>query len=141
MQGTVVVAVPPPPSPTPTADPGEPVATPTPLATPTPTPTPTQTTLALKLAGRQKGTRVRGSLRVDTAGSRVEVTVRSGKAKAGRWVKKPATAGRVSFAIVLNAKTRKALRARRRLALTVTIVLTPPGAKALTTTAKATVSL
>jgi plastocyanin len=138
MQGTVVVAVPTP-SPTPTAEPGTPVPTPTPVATPTPAPT--QTSLALRLARHQKGSRVRGSVRVDMAGSRVEVTVRSGKAKAGTWVKKSAAAGRASFAIVLNARTRRALRAERRLALTVTIVLTPPGAKPLTTSAKATVSL
>jgi plastocyanin len=143
MTGTVVVAAPTPsPTPTATADPTTPGATPTPTPTPTPgATTPTQSSLALKLAGRQKGTRVRGSLRVETAGSRVEVTVRSGKTKSGSWVKKSAAAGRTSFVVALNARTRKALRAKRRLNLTVTVALTPPGAKTLTTTAKATVSL
>ncbi|WP_028067876.1 cupredoxin domain-containing protein [Solirubrobacter soli] len=148
MTGKVVVAVPTPtptptatatPTPAPTTDPTTPAATPTPVGT-TP-PAPKQTSLALRLASRQKGTRVRGSLRVVQAGSRVEVAVRSGKARAGTWVKKSAASGRTSFTVVLNAKTRKALRARRHLSLTVTVSLTPPGAKTLTTTAKAMVSL
>jgi hypothetical protein len=145
MTGTVVVAAASTPSPTPTAtatpDPETPTATPVPGASPTPTATTPQTTLALELSSRQKGTRVRGSVEVAQAGSRLEVTVRAGKAKAGTWVKTSAAAGRTSFAVALNAKTRKALRAKRRLRLSVTVALTPPGAKTLTTTAKATVSL
>jgi plastocyanin len=140
MTGTVVVAEPTP-SPTATADPGTPSATPAPVPSATPGPAPPQTTLALKLARHQKGTRVRGSVHVGQAGSRLVVTVRSGKAQAGTWVKQSAAAGRVSFAVALNARTRTALRAERRLRLTVTVALTPPAAKTLTTTAKATVSL
>jgi hypothetical protein len=149
MTGTVEVlaASTPTPTPTPTAtpDPTTPGATPTPGPTPAPGASPAPSTkpagLALKLASRQKGTRVRGSLQVAQAGSRLEVTVRSGKAKAGTWVRKSAAAGRVSFSVALNAKTRKALRSKGRLRLSVRVALTAPGARTLTTTATATVSL
>ena len=146
MTGKVVVAVPTPtPTPTPTADPGgstTPAATPTPNASGTaPAPQSPPAGLKLKLASRQKGTRVRGSVDVSQAGSRLEVTVKSGKAKAGRWVKRSAAAGAVAFSVPLDARTRRALRAKHRLKLTVTVALTPPGAKTLTRSARATVSL
>jgi plastocyanin len=147
MTGTVIVAVPTPsPTATPTAtpDPVTPGATPAPTATPggsQPTGTQPPATLSLKLAGKQKGTRVRGSLTVAHAGSRVQVTVRSGKTRAGRWRKPSAAAGRLSFAVKLDARTRRALRAKRRLKLTVTVAVTPRGGQTLTTTANATVSL
>jgi plastocyanin len=149
MTGIVVVAVPTPtPTPNPAADPGGPT---TPGATPTPTPgpggsaptttTPAQAALKLELAGRQKGTRVRGSVDVAQAASRLEVTVKRGKTKAGIWLKKSAAKGTVTFSVALDAKTRKALRAKRRLRVTVAVALTPPGGKKLTKTVKVTVSL
>jgi plastocyanin len=146
MTGTVVVVAPTPsPTPTATPDPVTPGATPAPTPPPgassTPTPVSQPATLSLKIASRQKGTRVRGSLSVAHAGSRLEVTVHSGKTKAGSWTKKSAAAGRVSFSVALDARTRKALRAKRHLELTVTVKVTAPGAKTLTTSAKATVSL
>jgi plastocyanin len=151
MTGTIVVAAPAPsPTATPTEtadpDPVAPGATPAPTATPEPATesTPKQqqpATLSLKLAGRQKGTRVRGSLNVAQAPARVEVTLRSGKTKAGSWTRTSAAAGRVSFSVALNARTRKALRAKRHLKLTVSVALTPRGGKTLTTTGTATVSL
>ena len=49
-------------------------------------------------------------------------------------MKKSAAGGRTPFSVPLNAKTRKALRAKRRLKLTVTVALTAPGAQTLTTT-------
>ena len=75
------------------------------------------------------------------APSAQEVTVKVGKAKAGSWLKKSAAKGTVSFSVSLNAATRKALRAKHRLRLSVAVALTPPGGKPLTKTAKATVSL
>jgi hypothetical protein len=154
MTGTVIVAVPTPtpsstPTPTPTADPGgdptTPSATPTPAPGGGPGPTTSApapaTKLELKLASRQKGTRVRGRVRVLQAASRVQVTVKRGKTTAGRWSKRSAPQGTVSFSVALNAKTRAALRSARRLKLTVRVALTPPGGKTLAKTVKATVSL
>jgi plastocyanin len=158
MTGTVVVAGPTPtpsptrtPTPTPTPPGGGGGNPTTPGATPTPTsgaggapPTtgpPSATTLDVKLASRQKGPRVRGKVRIAQAGSRVTVTVRRGKTAAGRWSKGSLPQGTVTFSVALNAKTRAALRSARRLKLSVRVALTPPGAKTLTRTAKATVSL
>jgi hypothetical protein len=121
--------------------------TPASAATPTPPPEPggtaptPQAAIELKLASRQKGTRVRGSVEVAQAGSRLEVTVKSGKAKAGSWRRTSAAAGPVAFSVPLDAKARRTLRAEHRLKLTVTVALTAPGAKTLTRIAKATVSL
>jgi plastocyanin len=143
MTGKVVVAAPA--TATPDPDPVDPGATPAPAPDPGTASTPAQqqqaTTLSLTLATRQRGTRVRGSVDVPQAGARVKVTVRSGKARAGRWTKRSAAAGRLRFSVALDARSRKALRAKRRLKLTVTVALTPPGGKTLTTSATATVSL
>ena len=57
----------------------------------------------------------------------------------GRRSRPPRAAS--SFSVALNAKTRKALRAKHRLRLAVRVTLTAPGAKTLTSTATATVSL
>lgn len=121
MTGTVVVVAAPAPTPIPT-----PAPTPAPA---TPAPTPVARTLTLDVPALQKkGTRVRGSV----AGSgRVRVTIRSGKARAGVWTK--LLAGRTAFSIALDAKTRKQLRAKRRLKLTVTATLAGAHATAKTT--------
>jgi plastocyanin len=143
MTGTVVVATPTPtPSPTSTADPATPTPTPPPGGGPPPTTTPAPAAkLEVKLAARQKGTRVRGTVRVAQAASRVSVTVKRGKATAGRWSKRSAPRGTVRFSVALNARTRAALRSARRLKLTVRVALTPPGGRTLARTAKTTVSL
>jgi plastocyanin len=152
MQGTVVVAAPPPaPTVTPTPDPGaDPVATPGATATPpgghepgpsTPAATKPATALKVKLATKQKGTRLRGTVTVEQAASRLEVTVKSGKTKVGTWLKRSAAKGTVTFSVPLNAKARRTLKAKHRLKLAVTVALTPPGGKLQTVRASAVVSL
>jgi plastocyanin len=137
MKGTVVVAAPAPTaSPDPSATPGA-TATPTPappVATPTPPPAPVK--LRVTVPRRQKGTRVRGSVDVPQTGSRLAVTVTIGKVRAGRSVQPAVAAGRRAFSVALDAKARRALRTKRRLAVAVTVALTPPGAKVLRRTAK-----
>jgi plastocyanin len=153
MQGTVVVASPAPAAPTatPTPEPGaDPVATPGPTVTtpagtaPEPTPAPgtkPATTLKLKLATRQKGTRLRGTVTVEQPASRLEVTVKSGKTKVGTWLRRSTGKGTVTFSVPLNAKARQALAAKHRLKLAVTVALTPPGGRLLTKHAITVVSL
>jgi hypothetical protein len=138
MTGKVTVSDPatPTPTPTPTATPGDPYPTPAPTATPL------QSTLrgAVKLASHQTGTRVRGSVRVAAARSRLEVTLAArlpGRHKpvgAGRWRKVAAGPGRVAFTVPLSRRARTALHRRHKLALTVTVALTPPGGRKLTRT-------
>jgi len=136
-----------------------PTPTPPPGASPAPTPTPTpgpeadsqQTTLAgaVAVARSQKGARVRGSVDVKRSGSRLEVSVwaarkallggRSGKlVRIGRSTRVSAPAGKVSFAVGTDAKARSALRRHRRLSVTVSIALTPPGGHKLTRSVKST---
>jgi len=150
MKGTITVVAAATPTPTPT-----PGAYPTP--TPTPVPggssgdTPTQTTLAgaVAIAKSQKGTRVRGSVKVKLAGSRLEVSLwaprnaisggKSGKlVRIGRSTRSSTPAGTVSFAVGTDAKARSALRRHRRLSVTVSIALTPPGGHKLTRSVKST---
>lgn len=142
-------------------------ATPTPTATatpgagapPTPAPGPggsggnaeTQTTLAgaVAIAKSQKGTRVRGSVQVKLAGSRLEVSLwvprkalSGGKSRTlvriGRQTRASAPAGKINFAVGTDAKARSALRRHRRLSVTVSIALTPPGGHKLTRSVKST---
>ena len=138
-------------TPTPTA-----TATPGASATPTPTPGPgeateTQTTLAgaVAIAKSQKGTRVRGSVQVKLAGSRLEVSLwvprkalSGGKSstlvRIGRQTRASAPAGKINFAVATDAKARSALRRHRRLSVTVSIALTPPGGHKLTHSVKST---
>lgn len=146
MTGTIVVRdqagatpTPPPgatPTPTPTSVPGYP------YPTPAPTPRAVQSTLrgAIKLASRQTGTRVRGSVQVKAARSRLEVAVSARlpghkkAARVGHSRKTVSRAGRAAFAVRLSAKARRALRARHRLRLTVAVALTPPGGHRLSRT-------
>jgi plastocyanin len=140
MTGRVVVAVP---EPTATATPAptDPGGGTAPALTPTPSATPVQTALKVKLTAKQRGKRVRGSVGVERAGSRLEVTLtaRVGKrnARVGRWIKTRTTPGAVRFSVPLAAK---ALRGRRSLPVTVGVTLTPPGGSKLTRTLKATVT-
>ena len=133
--------------------------TPTPTATPGATPTPgagggggtvTQTTLKglVAIPKSQKGSRVRGSVEVKLAGSQLEVAVwararRSRGSKQQARPHRPSTrastpAGKVSFAVGTDAKARSALRRHRRLSVTVSIALTPPGGHKLTHSARST---
>ena len=101
---------------------------------------------ALELAGSQRGSTVHGSIRVPQAdsGGQLEVSLfatRASLAKAGhsvrvgRLVRSSLKAGSVSsFSVPLGAKGKAALHHRRRLALTVKIVLTPQYGAAVTVT-------
>jgi plastocyanin len=130
------------------ATPTVPGATPTPAppsaaVTPTPTPSP-QSTLKVTLPPRQAGTHVRGSVAVQSAHTRLEVTasaaLRRGRAeRVGGWLRRSAPAGRVAFSVPLDARARKALRRRHRLAVTLRVALVPPGGRALNRRAKTTV--
>jgi plastocyanin len=144
MTGSVVVEAAPTgtpiPAPTATADPA---ATPGATASPTPVPNapPAQTTLAVKLAAKQRGTRVRGTVEVKQAASKLEVTVtarlKKARVRVGRWVKSSPASGRVAFSVPLDARARRALRSARKLTITVDVALTQPGGKRLTHSAKA----
>ena len=150
MKGTITVVAAATPTPTPGAS-----ATPTPTPTPGPTgsggPKPTQTTLAgaVHVARAQTGTRVRGSVDVKVGGSRLEVSLwvprkallganRAKLIRIGRSMRVSAPAGKVSFAVGTDAKARSALRRHRRLSVTVSIALTPPGGHKLTRNVKST---
>jgi plastocyanin len=152
MTGTIHVVAAPAPTPTATAPPG---AYPTPAPTPDPGPTggpqQTQTTLAgaVAVAKSQKGTRVRGSVDVKLAGSRLEVSVwvprkavsasKSTKLiRIGRSTQTSTPAGKVNFAVGTDAKAKSALRRHRRLSVTVSVALTPPGGHKLTHSVKST---
>jgi hypothetical protein len=102
---------------------------------------------ALKLAGSQHGSTVRGSIAVSQAGAggRLEVGLFAAGAspakaghpaqvRVGRLERSSLKAGSVSFSVPLNAKGKAALRRRRRLALTVKVTLTPQPGAAVTVT-------
>jgi plastocyanin len=133
--------------------------TPTTTATTTPTtPTPSAPTTpsepghgsplgALKLASTQRGSTVRGQVKVSQAGAggRLEVGLfaaggslakngHSTQKRVGRLVRSSLQAGSVSFSVPLNANGKAALRRHRRLALTVKVTLTPQHGAAVTVT-------
>jgi plastocyanin len=100
---------------------------------------------AVSVPSRQHGKAVHGSLVVSqaAAGGRLEVTLQTrgaslakvrppAQVRVGRLVRASLHAGTVSFAVPLSAKAKHALAIHRRLALTVTIVLTPPHGSAVT---------
>jgi hypothetical protein len=100
---------------------------------------------ALELAGRQRGSKVQGSIEVSQAGSggRLEVALFAAGAslakaghpaqvRVGRLVRSSLEAGRVSFSVPLGAKGKASLRRGRRLALTVKVTLTPLHGTAVT---------
>jgi hypothetical protein len=138
MTGSVVVAAP---TPTPAAT-ADPSATPGAIPTPDPYgPPPVPTTLALKLAAKQRGTRVRGTFDVEPAASKLEVTVTARLAKThvrvGRWAKSSLPGGPAMFSVPLDARARRVLRTQRRLSVTVAVALTQADGKPLTRSAKA----
>ncbi|HEY2537475.1 MAG TPA: hypothetical protein VGI24_10895 [Solirubrobacteraceae bacterium] len=99
----------------------------------------------------QRGSTVKGSLQIAAAGAgdRLEVDLLAtaaslGKAGhktqvVGRFVSASASAGRQSFSVKLDAKARKALKRRHRLALKVKITLTPTHGAAMSITRSVTV--
>jgi len=152
MKATVTVtspgATPPPPPPgtpppgttTPSAGPG--AGTPPPAggeASPAASPgSPLAGTASSALAIRslQHGGKVRGSLAISPAGAggRLEVVLLASSAalaraghqvQVGRLVRSPLAAGNATFAVTLNAKGKRSLRAHRRLALSVRLTVAP----------------
>ncbi len=127
----------------------------TPATTPTPPSEPSHSpgspleggSTALKLAGSQRGSTVRGSIEISQAGSggRLEVglfaasaslakTGHPARTRIGRLVRSSLNAGNVRFSVPLTAKGKAAFRRHRRLTLTVKITLTPLHGAAVTLT-------
>lgn len=117
---------------------------PTPTTTTTATPLPTESPRASPLLGgpslrsSQRGGSVKGTLEISKAGSGEELEIdvfatraslarKHGAAhvRVGRMFRSSVSAGRLTFAIRLDAAARRALARRHRLALTVKLVLTP----------------
>ncbi|MHB8234473.1 MAG: cupredoxin domain-containing protein [Solirubrobacteraceae bacterium] len=93
---------------------------------------------ALTLSARQRGSSVRGAVRVSQAGAkgRLDVSLlarsaslaRAGQAKqvtVGRFSRSSLRAGTVRFTVALTPRGRRTLKRRGKLALTVRIVLSP----------------
>lgn len=106
--------------------------------TTTTTPKPAPVATLASLPASQRGGSVKGSLKVSpsAAGDELEVDLIASSAslagarhtahvRIGRLVRGSVRAGTVSFVVKLDARARAALRRRRRLPLTVKIVLTP----------------
>ena len=125
--------------------------TPTTTTPTTTTTAPAETSTGSPLLGSptlhstQRGGSVKGSLNIskEGAGDRLEIDVlaksaslakHTARVRVGRFVRGSAPAGRVSFVVKLNAKARRALKRRHRLALVVKIVLTPSYGEPLTVT-------
>jgi hypothetical protein len=102
---------------------------------------------ALTLGNAQHGQSVHGSIDVSqaAAGGRLEVELLARKAslasaghsaqvQVGHVARSLTRAGRATFAVALDAKARHALRQRRRLTLSVKIMLSPAHGSALTIT-------
>jgi plastocyanin len=100
---------------------------------------------ALKIAKSQHGGSIKGLIDLSKAavGGRLEIDLfaqRASLAKAkhraavrvGRLVRSSLSAGKLTFSVKLNARARRAIKRRHRLALTVKVVLTPASGKALT---------
>jgi plastocyanin len=100
---------------------------------------------AVRLPRSQRGRSVHGSVSVSRngAGGRLEVVLLakgaalakpggSARAQVGRLVRTSLGAGTVPFVVALDARARRVLHDRRRLALTVRIVLTPSHGPAVT---------
>ncbi len=99
---------------------------------------------ALELVAGPRARSVRGSLAVSAAGAgaRLEVDVLIARAAVGaagaskqllvgRIVRARIAAGRVAFSVALDGRVRRALGRRRRLVVTVAVLLTPPHAHTL----------
>jgi plastocyanin len=141
MTGTIVVGnAPAPPGGSTTSQTTTAPSTSTPTVSTSTTPSPTTTTTspgqphqpagpaihAIVLAGVQHGLVVHGSLSIAPAarGGRLQVQLfAAGHRRAGSIARRALPAGQVRFAVALNAATRRALRRRSRLALTVAIAV------------------
>jgi plastocyanin len=141
MGGTVQVVAPgTPTTPPPTTAPG----TPPPGGTPSEPAPPT-----VKVARRQRGTTVRGSVTTSEDGSRLAIRAlvsnrllatspprRIRKVSVGSLRRQVASAGKTLFAVKLNRAARRALNRRDRLTVTLRISVTPPAGQSTTKTAK-----
>lgn len=99
---------------------------------------------ALRLRGLQRGHAVRGSIDLSSGavGGRMTLELRAtsaalgaagtGTVRVGRLVRGPLSAGRQSFAVALKPVARRALERRKRLPLSVAILVTPPEGTAVT---------
>ncbi len=101
----------------------------------------------LALANAQQGDAVHGAVQIPAAdgGARLEIELlaqgaslakvkRPASFRVGRLVRTSAPAGKVPFAVSLDAQAKRALHRHHKLALTVKIVLTPKHGAALTLT-------
>ena len=104
---------------------------------------------SVKVARRQRGTAVRGSVTTSEDGSRVAIKAlvsnrllartaprRVRKVSVGSLRKRVPIAGRTSFAIKLSATARRALKRHGRLGVDLRISVTPPAGAAGTKTAR-----
>jgi plastocyanin len=106
---------------------------------------------SVKVARRQRGTTLRGSVTTSEDSSRIAITAlvsnhvlaqsrprRIRKVSVGALRKQVATAGKTSFALRLRRAARRALERRGRLAVDLRIVVTPPAGRATTKTVRVT---
>jgi hypothetical protein len=95
----------------------------------------------LTIAAIQRGGAVRGAVIIGRDGSRLRAfaRVRGRKAIVGRSQLAVRRAGRATFRIVLSRSAKAALRRSRRLALAVTVRVTPPGGAPATATRRVVV--
>jgi plastocyanin len=141
MQGTVQVVDP---GTTPPPPPPPPPGTPPPSGSEPGSP-------SVKVARRQRGTTLRGSVTTTVNDSRIVITAlvsnrllsksrprRIRKVSVGALRKQVATAGKTSFAVRLRRVARRALARRERLAVDLRIVVTPPSGRATTKTVRVT---
>ena len=133
MTGTITVAAPPVSTPTTTP---QATSSPTPPPGPAaPTPQPAAAT-AITIKHDQAGHRVKGSLSVSRPGTRIEIVLLSRRAtlglsgrrrmRVGRSVVTAAAAGQMRFSVALNARARRALRARKTLPVLVRVKASAP---------------
>lgn len=96
---------------------------------------------SFSLLDSQRGSRIRGTVTVATAGSRVVVDIsaptaslarakKQASVSVGHFVRASSPAGAVRFSVALSARAKRALRKHHRLALGVAVTVTPPGAAA-----------
>ena len=135
MSGSVTIPGGAPPPPPPVAPP------PPPIAPPPPPPPPPASTLpiafGLSVASSQRGSTVRGSVRVrrSNASVRARAFVRRSVVSGGRSttlvlvgsrLRRSVSAGRVSFSVPLSATARRALRRDGKVAVTLKVSVSPP---------------
>jgi hypothetical protein len=80
----------------------------------------------LTFAPRQRGRVVKGTVEVGRAGSAVAVRLKRGTKILGKLLMKDVAAGSRSLRIALNHSGKKLLKAKKRVALTVEVVVDPP---------------